>query len=196
MKNKGLKRALLLLVLVAVLATPVYAYMIHRSQTVANSFSPAKVSCKTNETFVDNEKTSITVTNTGNIDAYIRVRLVFYWKDSKGFAVARDMKPEINPNLHPELIRYDQENWIKGDGLTYYYKKPVAPGEATPNLLTQKIAWSSVKDETTAGVDYYYHPALDIVAEAIQSLPEKAAESAWNVSIQEDVITSVSTGQG
>ena len=52
------------------------AYMRKNTEEVDNTFIPAYVDCVVNEDFADNKKTAITVENTGNIDAYIRVRMV------------------------------------------------------------------------------------------------------------------------
>jgi hypothetical protein len=152
--------------------------MFHKSQTISNPFLPARVSCKTHEKFVNfEEKTEITVENTGNIDAYLRVRLVFHWEDSKGNPVARDMDPP--------KITINGEDWISAGDYTYYYKYPVAPGDTTHNLLAQN-AEISIPVETVPDKDYddnkivyTYHPVLEILAEAIQSKPDVAVQEAW-----------------
>ena len=91
MKNKRLLRISAILLVAAVLTTAVNAFMINRSQTFYNKFVPASVKCEIEEQFSDSTvtstKTSIQVKNTGNTDAYIRVRLVIHWEDSKGNVV-------------------------------------------------------------------------------------------------------------
>lgn len=44
-----------------------------------NSFIPAEVSCNVEEVFDGKEKSVIKVENTGSIDTYVRVRLVYIW---------------------------------------------------------------------------------------------------------------------
>ena len=185
MKHRRLPWILLTLALMAAMTTSVYAYMVHRSQTVANTFVPAEVTCKVEETFDGTNKTGITVKNTGNIDAYIRLRLVFHWEDSKGNVVARDMDPPA--------FTFDSENWKQatGEEYAYYYKTPVAPGASTGNLLTSTITMEK-KTETDNTKDppvvYEYYPVLEVLAEAIQSLPEEAVENSWGVTIKNGII--------
>ncbi len=175
---------LLALVLAAMLIPAVYAYMVHRSQTVANVFIPAEVTCDIEETFDGKNKTAIAVRNTGNIDAYIRLRLVFHWEDSKGNVVAWDMDPPA--------FTCDTANWKQIDGYTYCYKVPVAPGMTTGNLLTSTITMEKISVEekisTNESVFYEYYPVLEVIAEAIQSIPEEAVEASWNVTITNGLI--------
>ena len=180
MKKKRLLWIFPAVVLAAALTTSVYAYMIHRSQTIANRFIPAQVTCTAHEVFGKNaetnkdEKTSITIENTGNIDAYLRVRLVFHWQDDKNHPVARNMTPPV--------VEYDSENWVWDGEFTYYYKQPVTPDGFTENLLAsgKKITMESVTESGWYGT-YTYCPTLEIVAEAIQSLPTTTVTAQWGV---------------
>ena len=192
MKHKRLFRLLIILILVVALATSVAAYMFRKSQTVANIFKPAVVTCKIHEGFDGEKKSEITVENTGNIDAYIRVRLVFHWEDSKGNPVGRDMDP-------PDFTCYTgaSEDWIKdsNDAYTYYYKLPIAPGAFTTDLLKTNIVMNAVvvEEDLLNGtiVKYDYYPVVEVLAEAVQSLPEDAVKEAWGVTLTNGTITSV-----
>ena len=182
------KKVFVTLAVIAVLAamtTAVYAYMLHRSQTVNNQFVPAQVDCTVTETFQNNKKTAVQVTNTSNIAAYVRVRLVCNWQDSKGNPVVRDADPPT----------FDLgADWVMHDGM-YYYQKPLDPKTGkTGNLLADgaKITRPSAVVEyvTSNGVttEYWYYPVIEIIAEAIQSLPETTVEDAWSVTITDGVI--------
>lgn len=181
MNKKRLISLIVVLALVAALIPAVYAYMIHKSQTVANNFIPGKVTCDIDEKMVDSIKTEIKVKNTGNVDAYIRVRLVFHWEDSKGYPVARNMVPEtVNCN----------DGWLEDeDEYTYYYIDRVAPGESTPNLLEVPFTMDAVK-ELVSGVNYYYYPVMEVLAEAIQADgkdgDKPAVTDAWGVTVNSD----------
>ena len=186
MNKKRLISLIVVLTLVATLIPTVYAYMIHKSQTVANNFIPGKVTCDIEEKMVDSIKTEIKVKNTGNVDAYIRVRLVFHWEDSKGYPVARDMNP---------ATVHCNDEWLEDeDEYTYYYIDRVAPGESTPNLLKDPFTMDAVK-EVVNGVDYYYYPVMEVLAEAIQADGKiddnPAVTNAWGVTITDGVITAV-----
>ena len=190
MKKKRLLWALIALILVVALATSVCAYMFRKSQTVANIFKPAVVKCEIHEGFDQKTKSEITVENTGNIDAYIRVRLVFHWEDSKGNVVGWNMTP---PSF--TCFTGNGENWIQGtDSYTYYYKVAIAPGESTTDLLKTNIKMEPVVKEETAGgttVKFYYYPVVEVLAEAVQSLPDNAVNEAWGVTAANGTITAV-----
>lgn len=169
------KHRIFLVVLIASLAIflilcgTVLAYMFRQTEYEDNQFTPANVSCEVVEEFDGTQKTSIHVQNTGNIDAYLRVRLVSYWVDSNGNIVAK-------PSSMPEITLAD--GWIKGSNNTYYYQSSVssvAPNNFTGELLSAPIILQ--KDENG------YLQVVEVFAEAIQSKPANAITNSWNVSL-------------
>lgn len=197
MKNKRLLRISAILLVAAVLTTAVNAFMINRSQTFRNNFVPASVKCEIEEQFSEstNTKSSIKVENTGNTDAYIRVRLVFHWEDSKGNVVGRNMDPTVSiVGFDGDLGSYfNSSEWVKGeDDYTYYYKKPVAPGGLTKELLNKSITMGpyvhTVQIDSKTTVTYYYYPVIEVLAEAVQSKPVEAVKEAWSVEVGNDGI--------
>ena len=195
MKNKRLLRISAILLVAAVLTTAVNAFMINRSQTFNNKFVPASVKCEIEEKFSEstntNTKSSIQVKNTGNTDAYIRVRLVFHWEDSKGNVVGRnmDLSESIKDFSSEGFDSYfKSEDWvIDGDNYTYYYKEPVAPEGFTSELLNKDITMGpyvhTVQIDSKTTVTYYYYPVIEVLAEAVQSKPAEAVEEAWSVTL-------------
>ena len=169
------KHGILLLLLIAsvavslILCGTVLAYMFRQTQYEDNHFTPAEVSCKVLETFNGEEKTSIQIQNTGNIDAYLRVRFVSYWVDAEGKIVA---KPSVMPEIHMAA------GWVMGSDNTYYYQESVAPEESTDSLLSSPILLE--KDENG------YLQVLEVFAEAIQSQPQGAVTSSWIVTVDSD----------
>lgn len=166
------KHRILLVLLVAslsvllILCGTVLAYMFRQTEYKDNEFVPANVSCKVVEAFDGVEKTSIQVQNTGNIDAYLRVRLVSYWVDADGNIVA---KPSSMPEINMAT------GWIKGTNNTYYYTKPVSPAAQTGSLLSSPI----ILEEDENG----YMQVIEVFAEAIQSKPYNAVINSWKVSM-------------
>ena len=149
-----------------ILCGTVFAYMFRQTEYTDNKFVPANVSCKVIEAFDGTQKTSIQIQNTGNIDEYLRVRLISYWVNANGDTVA---KPSIIPEVEMTA------GWIKGANNTYYYKTPVKPGELTASLLSAPIILEI--DENG------YTQVIEVFAEAIQSKPHSAATSSWGVTI-------------
>lgn len=152
--------------IIFVLCGTVIAYMFRQTEYKNNKFVPANVSCQVVEAFDGVEKTSIQVQNTGNIDAYLRVRLVSYWVDADGNIVA---KPSAMPALNIAT------GWIKGANNTYYYTKSVSPSAHTGSLLSSPMILE--KDENG------YLQVVEVFAEAIQDDPRKAVINSWKVSL-------------
>ena len=130
MKNKKLVLLSAIVLIVAMTGSAV-AYMFRQASAVENTFIPAIVDCEVGETFDGTVKTDIWTTNTGTVDAYIRLRLVTYWADKNGVAVAMEA-------AMPEFTITGQ--WLKdASENTYYYKEPVKPKAKTTNLLESNI---------------------------------------------------------
>ena len=169
--------AVLLLLGAAVGST--VAFLIDKTEPVTNTFTYAKVSCEVTENFTNNKKDNVQVKNTGTIDAYIRATYVVNWVDAQGNIAASD--PE---DYSYSLTKNPDSKWIEKDGY-FYYTSPVAPGASTQgSLLTCTVVTSPESPEYTLSVE--------ILAEAIQSVPEDAVKAAWGVSISHGSVTACS----
>lgn len=166
--RKSLILALLLLLAISTAGGSVVAYMVKRTQFKENTFTPAVVTCELHE--VKNadttKKTSITVENTGNVNAYMRVRLVSYWVDPATGAIAAKPSPVVS--FTPGL------GWVAGSENTYYYQAPVAPGDTTNELLGSEITLTSLDGLVQV---------VEVFAEAIQAQPASAVTGSWGVTL-------------
>lgn len=169
LKNKFVLFVSFLLVLTCI--GGVYAYMFKQTDIVDNQFIPAVVKCEVNEDYDGHVKSSITVKNTGNIDAYLRLRLVSYWIDSNGNIVPKASEmPTFSVN----------SGWIKGSDDTYYYNSIVSPNNSTGNLS------SSIQlKESSEG----YKQVVEVFAEAIQAKPKDAVTQAWPVNVNNEILS-------
>ena len=177
MKKSWNKRRLVpvaILLALVVVCGSVFAYMFMRTDPKGAQFIPAKVSCQVYDVTSGNQITDVTVKNTGNIPAYLRVRLVTYWVNGDGNVVPKDSLPLS--------LSYDTTNWVAGSGNTYYYKLPVNPNAVTTNLFAASAS-------ITLASDGEYKQRVDIFGEAIQALPTTAATSSWGVTITDGEIT-------
>ena len=182
-KGRG-RQAMMVLSIVLLLALAVggtLAWLSTKTTPVTNTFTPAEVNCKVEEDFDENTgvKTNVNVTNTGNIAVYIRVKLVTYRTNDSGQHIGGTAQlPKFNLG----------ENWVEYGGY-YYYTLPVAPGkEPAANLADRMTLEKSYKDADGG------KQALDVMAEAIQSEPEKAVGEAWGVQIAPGKVTAYTTG--
>ena len=151
-KKSGGRRPLLLLVsLVLILALAVggtVAWLNSSSGPVTNTMTPGKVPITINETFDGAKKSGVSVTNNGNIDAYIRVAIVANAVDKNGNIIAGKAPDYVS------LVNTDY--WQPLEDGYYYYKGAVAPGNTTKPLFTDDVT-------VTDG-------ELNILAESIQVL--------------------------
>lgn len=176
--NPKAKRILLwaLLVSLILVCGITVAYLFRATNDVTNELVPGRVDCEvhevadgtsaTNGTVNTGSKSSITVKNTGNIKAWLRVRLVSYWVDANG-----DIMPVASPDVSFTL----GEDWVAGKGdNTYIFTTPVAPDGVTGNLLGSSITLTT---KTVDGVTCYQ--VVEVFADAIQSEPTDAVTEAW-----------------
>ena len=136
-----------------------------------NNFYVPDAEIDIEETFDGSEKTNVRVKNTGKTEVYVRVMLVETWKNASNQVVERPKDAKV-------IYDWGSDDWKKdsSDGY-YYYTKPLAAGATTPNLI--KSATCTVP-EGAALLD------LEVVAQAIQSIPTDAVEEAWGVEVNDD----------
>ena len=142
------------------------AWLSTKDDPIQNKFLPTKVTCEVTEKFngTTGEKTDVNVKNTGTIDAFIRVKLVTYRTNDQGQHIGGTAS----------LPRFTLgENWVSHDGY-YYYTLPVAPGESPGTNLTESMTLTGSYTDADGGKQ-----AIDVMAEAIQSVPEDAVKAAW-----------------
>ena len=156
------------------------AYLVTQDEPITNTFTPSLVTCKVTETFDEDsgEKKEVNVQNTGDTDAYIRVRLVTYRTNAAGQHIGGTATiPEFTPGT----------NWVKyGD--YYYYTLPVKPSEKPTADLISSITLTQNYADSDGG-----NQAIDVMAEAIQSGPAEAVGTAWGVSISQGSVTAYQT---
>lgn len=99
------------------------------------------------------------VTNTGNVDCYVRVKSVV--SDSR---VEQDLTIDYNN----ENFDYNSE-----DGY-WYYKTALKPGEFTEKLFTTVSIEQDADDYVLDGFDIY------VYAESVQTVEGKSMEEVWN----------------
>ena len=157
--------------LLALAISGTVAWLTTKDAPITNTFNPSKVACEVTESF------NGTVKNTGDIDAYIRVKLVTYRTNAQGQHIGGTAElPEFTPGA----------GWVAYNGY-YYYTKPVAPNAQPEKALIDSIELKASYDDADGGKQ-----AIDVMAEAIQSVPAEAVGQAWGVTISEGRVTAYS----
>ena len=132
---------------------------------VTNSMEPGKVPIQINETVSNNLKSDVTVTNTGNIQAFIRVAIIANAVDEKGNVTVGE-----KPNFTVSTAWTEIDNY-------YYYNGIVEPNGTTDPLFTDKVGFDGGE--------------INILAETIQVLGGKSGDGnasldAWGVVYSND----------
>lgn len=180
-RRRGKKIALLVLAFLLIASAAVsgtLAYLVADTVDVKNEFTPSNVACKVTETFDGNTKKNVNVTNTGDTEAYIRVKLVTYRVNEAGQHIGGTADiPEFTPGT----------NWVLHDGY-YYYTLPVAPdgNPEKPLIGDTGITLEDKYTDADGGKQ-----VIEVMAEAIQakgadSSGTPAVKLAWNVSVGAD----------
>ena len=127
---------------------------------VTNSMVPGQVPIQINETVSSNVKSDVTVTNNGNIQAFIRVAIIANAVDEQGNVTTVGNKPSFKVS----------SAWTAIDDY-YYYNGIVEPNGTTAPLFTDKVSFANGE--------------INILAESIQVLggvtsDGSASVDAWN----------------
>lgn len=131
-KNKKFKITLVALVVIASGCFASNAFFTSANKEI-NNFKVATYSIETKEDFKPKDswrteaiKKEVWAENNGTTQAYIRIKIVPFWKDG--------LPTEVNGNETVKLNISDSKLWKKIGGY-YYYKKILKPGEKTECLL-------------------------------------------------------------
>lgn len=171
-KTGTLLLSLLLVVTLAIGGT--VAYLTTHSDPVQNNFTPSFVDCEVTESFNGTIKSNVNVKNTGDTEAYIRVKLVTYRVNDEGQHIGGTATiPSFTPGT----------NWV-AYGDYYYYTLPVAPDDEPAADLIDSITLTGSYVDADGGKQ-----VIEVMAEAIQSGPANAVGNSWGVSISEGSVT-------
>lgn len=166
-----------LLLILTLMVSGTLAYLFTKTEPVENTFTPAHVSCEVTENFNGTKKSEVNVTNTSDIPVYIRVKLVTYRVNDNGDHIGG--KADI-PTFTPG------ENWVEYSGF-FYYTLPVNPGEMPSSDLLDSISLTDSYTDADGGKQ-----VIEVMAEAIQSSPDKAVGDSWGVTISSGSVTAYS----
>ena len=157
------------------------AFLIDKTDSVQNTFTPSTMTIDVEEDFKDGGtvKENVKIENTGEVDAWIRATVIFNWADE-------DDNPVKQVDVENELdVTGNDSSWFKGSDGYYYHRAPVAPKGSTGILLDSVSVKSGVTPP--AGAD---HLQVTIVSQAIQSSPEAAlTATGWPVQISDGQLT-------
>lgn len=186
-QNKRRWAAVIAVAAAVALASVAVAFMLRRAE-VQSDFTPAVVACAVHEKVNGAEvtgsaasgsvKSDITAENTGSTTVFLRLRLSACWVDAKGNTTGTPSVPLPKITL--------RQNWLDGGDGLYYYALPVEPRQST-TVLCEPMRMGTSVSPTGAAV----YQQITVLAEAVQALPEKAAQEAWGVTVKNGRIAAV-----
>ena len=140
------RKSLILIAMVVLLLTftvsGTIAWLAASTDSVENVFTPGKIETDIVENFSTTAKTSIVVKNdaepTSTVSVFVRVAVNgYYVKDADG-------KQEIVEPWDGKITI--GTDWFEGSDGFYYYKKAIAPGASTSDLLGSDITLTKGDD--------------------------------------------------
>lgn len=175
-RKKQWSLLLSIVLLLTAVAGGTLAFIAVKTASVQNQFESAYVSCQVNV----NDDNSIDVTNTSNVDAYIRAAIVVNWMDSAGNVLGT---APVEGASKDYTLYINTETWEKDEATEfYYYTGRVGTSESTTNLINDI-------SENASNRPTGYTLSIEVIAEAIQADGvtdvdgTPAYQDAWGVDI-------------
>ena len=180
-RNASRKKTWTLMICLALLAGlavgGTLAWLTSSTGSVVNTFTVGNVEGEVEETFDGTIKKNVNVTNTGDVDAFIRVKLVTYRVNAAGNPVGGEAE---------SLSFTPGTGWVEHEGY-YYYTFPVKPKfKPEANLIGD----SGITLDGDGG-----RQVVEVMAELIQSEPARAVQDAWKVTVNPNGTLKVSSGE-
>lgn len=155
------------------------AYLVTNTDPVTNTFTPGKLDTPPEETFENDVKSDVVVTNSNDsaVAAYVRATWTINWvvgngEDAQIVAPAKAGEYDID-------VAGNGSGWSQGSDGFYYWHEPVAPGGQTGALIERLTANNDAAPDVE-GV----HLQATIITQTIQAEPVDAIEDAgWPVTI-------------
>lgn len=134
------------------------------------------------DTVDDGVKSDVTITNTGNVDCYVRAAIVGFWTDGKGKIVECWMLSENN-TYNIGFNGLPGANWVRGGSNYFYYtgvvKPGLQPGQSKASDSVDLLFTSYTEPESPAT----YPTArlkMSVMVQAISASEGEDYRDAWN----------------
>lgn len=192
-RRVALVASLALVLVVAVGATIAY---LTSKDAVTNTFVPGEVTTTVVEKKDGSVKSEVRIENTGNVDSWIRAKVVITWQDENGNVYGQlpvagtDYTIEYNENeqvadsveIEGETYSFGAGKWTKGADGFWYWSGRVAPGAVTGCLIAkcQPVSPSTAPKGYSLCVEVI---GSGIQADGVTSVDGKdvpAVEEAWS----------------
>lgn len=147
------------------------AYLKAQTPEVVNTFTPTKIDTEIDETFDGKVKSDVNIENKGDIDAYVRAKIVINWVKYDPATKKADNTDVLPAEKSDYELVMGSAKWENIDGIYYYTEK--VPAQAHTENLINSCKPLVEKDGYVLNVT--------ILAEGIQSEPDTAITDAWGI---------------
>ena len=151
------------------------AFLATDSNTVTNTFVTPKSDITVDEDFDGKVKSEVSVKNDSEYPVYIRAKVVVNWATEAGDILGD--APVLDEDY--TLTLAEKTGWFLDEDGYYYYSAKVAEGANTDILISE---CQPVAGKTPEG----YHLQVEILAESIQAIPDRAVVDAWGVTVADN----------
>lgn len=182
-KFSALAVCLLLTAIVAIGGT--LAYIVTQAGPVVNIFNPTTPDIEIEEQFSGAVKTNVVVTNTGEVDSYIRAKVIISWKDADG-----NIYPAVPEEDVDYTIEYGIDDWIYVPAEDCWYYKSSVPAtdpDSKTTALIKEAKWIKACEYNTDDVIYSLN--IEILSQSIQSSPASVVAEKWGVTVDDGTIS-------
>lgn len=175
--KKSTAFAVSICLLLGVMIVGTVAFLLDKSGSVKNTFTPSKITTTVDEKLNGSTKKEVSIKNTGDTDAWIRAKVIITWQDENGNVYGSQPKEGTDYEIEWNLPENPSEDacWVTGADGFYYWTKPVSANVNT-GILIKECTYQ--KDTAPDG----YALTVEIIASGIQSKPASVFNTEWTSS--------------
>lgn len=160
------------------------AYLVTSTSALENIFGTPSFDTGITESFGNDTsgvltKEDVKITNTGDVDAYVRATVVVTWVNDKGEVYSKIPVKDTDYTISyrdSSKWQYDEANDV------WYYTDVVKPGRSTEILIEE--CQETAENNKPEG----YYLTVEILSQSIQAEPANAVIDAWGVTVSNDTI--------
>lgn len=166
-----------LVLMVTLVAGTTFALLMSKTENIMNEFTSAVVNGEIDEDLTSTEKKNVQIQNTGNIDVYVRTKVVVTWQDENGnvYGIAPVEGKDYEMDWCVDNASNLNQPWFEAKGY-YYHKAAIKPDQATSYLFT------SCKEGTkNPDIPSNYKLNVEIISTVIQA---EGKDSSGNYAVE------------
>ena len=143
------------------------AYFMSITEPAVKTFSIPTNGMSVNSTFDNFEQTDIKIQNTGDVESFIRTKVIVNWRNGTMILPAAS---------NEYTIEYAEDGWKENGGF-WYYTSSLGTEASTGVLIKRAVQTAEAPDGYTPEDGFKLN--IEIIAQAVPAEPAEAVVSAW-----------------